>query len=84
MFYLEWLLLIGAGLMVSIGLFVWALLSGQFAEQGRARYLPLSDAAPLSAAPASSRLCSEVYVCLFIIGIWLCAMMSTLYFIFKG
>jgi hypothetical protein len=84
MFYVEWLLLTGAGLGVSIGLFVWALRTGQFAEQGRARYLPLSDAAPLPAAPVSSRLCSEVYMCLFIIGIWLCAMISTLFLIVKG
>ncbi len=84
MFYLEWLLLTGAGVGASIVLFIWALRSGQFAEQGRARYLPLSDAAPLSSAPVSSRLCAEVYMCLFIIGIWLCAMVSTVFFIFKG
>jgi cbb3-type cytochrome oxidase maturation protein len=84
MFYLEWLLLTGAGLGVSIGFFIWALRSGQFADQGRARYIPLSDAGPQSAAPAPSRLCPEVRVCLFIIGIWLCAMISTLFLLVKG
>jgi nitrogen fixation-related uncharacterized protein len=84
MYYLEWLILMGAGLTVSITLFIWALRSGQFAEQERARYLPLGEAAPGAASPAAKRMCAEVYMCLFIIGIWLCAMISTIFFILKG
>ncbi len=83
MYYLEWLILMGAGVTVSITLFIWALRSGQFAEQKRARYLPLEDAVPGAASPPAKRMCAEVYVCLCIIGIWLCAMASMLYFIFK-
>jgi cbb3-type cytochrome oxidase maturation protein len=32
-----------AGLMISLGVFFWALQAGQFNDQQRARYLPLKD-----------------------------------------
>ncbi len=37
----PWIALILGSLVAGIGLFVWACRSGQFSEQGRARYLPL-------------------------------------------
>ena len=37
----PWIFLILGSLVAGIGLFVWAYHSGQFADQGRARYLPL-------------------------------------------
>jgi cbb3-type cytochrome oxidase maturation protein len=43
MYFAGWIFLVGLGLWASIGLFIWAFRSGQFSDQGRARYLPLSD-----------------------------------------
>ena len=40
-YYLAWLLLMMVGLTASVLLFLWALQSGQFSDQTRARYLPL-------------------------------------------
>lgn len=40
-YYFSWLLLMLVGLVASVLLFLWALQSGQFSEQARARYLPL-------------------------------------------
>ncbi len=37
----PWIFLIFGSLLAGIGLFIWAYQSGQFSEQGRARYLPL-------------------------------------------
>ncbi len=42
-YYLPWVLLIAVSLWVSLAGFFWALKHGQFAEQERARYLPLRD-----------------------------------------
>ncbi len=46
MFYMLWIVLIIVTLVASIGLFIWAFRSGQFSEQGRARYLPLREGPP--------------------------------------
>ena len=43
MFFNEWFILIAVTLWFSLLAFVWALQSGQFREQKRARFLPLSD-----------------------------------------
>jgi cbb3-type cytochrome oxidase maturation protein len=43
MYYAEWIILVTISLWVSLLAFVWAVRSGQFADQGRARYLPLTD-----------------------------------------
>jgi len=37
----PWIFLILGSLLAGIGLFIWAYRSGQFSDQGRARYLPL-------------------------------------------
>lgn len=43
MYYVGWVVLILLGLGLGIGAFLWALRSGQFNEQERARFLPLWD-----------------------------------------
>ena len=78
MFYLGWIVLTGTGVLVSIGVFIWALRSGQFADQGRARYLPLCETDPLSPMATSRRLPGAVYALLFVIGIGVIAMLSPL------
>ena len=42
----PWIFLIVGSLVAGIGLFIWALHSGQFSDQGRARYLPLREIDP--------------------------------------
>lgn len=43
MFYFAWIILTAIGILASIAVFIWAIKSGQFSEQDRARYLPLAD-----------------------------------------
>jgi hypothetical protein len=57
--------------------FLWALKSGQFSDQKRARYLPLRDQLPLSRSKDPSRTTSEVYALVFVILIGLAAMATT-------
>jgi cbb3-type cytochrome oxidase maturation protein len=71
MFYLSWIALTATGILASIAVFIWALRSGQFSDQGRARYLPLSDEFPLPVVENPSRLSLEVYALLFAIGMGL-------------
>ena len=54
MFYAAWLALIAAGAGVSIAALFWALKTGQFSDQGRARYLPLTDESVLSPMETAS------------------------------
>jgi cbb3-type cytochrome oxidase maturation protein len=56
-YYVPWILLLAAGLGVSLAGFLWALAHGQFSDQERARYLPLRGEADRSfqAAPLRVR-----------------------------
>ena len=45
-FYLFFLIYVGAGILICGALFYWAVMNGQFKDQDRARYFPLSGAAP--------------------------------------
>jgi nitrogen fixation-related uncharacterized protein len=75
-FFLGWILLIAAGLLASLGVFFWALRTGQFSEQDRARFLPLSDEFPLPAVENPAKLSREVYALLFAAGIGVLAMLA--------
>jgi cbb3-type cytochrome oxidase maturation protein len=78
MFYLGWIVLTGTGVLASIGVFLWALRSGQFADQGRARYLPLCETDLLSPVTPSRRFSGAIVGLLMIIGIGLVAILSPL------
>ena len=45
-FYLFFLVYLAAGILICGALFYWAVVNGQFKDQDRARYFPLSGAAP--------------------------------------
>ncbi len=45
-FYLFFLIYVGAGILICGVLFYWAVANGQFKDQDRARYFPLSGEAP--------------------------------------
>jgi cbb3-type cytochrome oxidase maturation protein len=75
MYYLGWTILVGISLWVSLIAFVWALRSGQFADSGRARYLPLADAHPPAPAVGGNKLTLEGYV---LLGIGVLGLLSLL------
>ena len=63
-YYLPWVLLIIISLWVSLAAFFWALRSGQFSDQERARYLPLRGEDSTSCVAHPSRPTREVYALL--------------------
>jgi len=77
MFYVGWMALTASGIFVGVLVFFWALKSGQFSDQGRARYLPLRDDFPMPRTENPSRPTGEVYALLIIIAIGLAAMATT-------
>ena len=66
-YYLPWIMLIAASLLVSLGGFLWALKSGQFSDQERARYLPLRDELEPGGRRLSSRFSREIYALFFVL-----------------
>ncbi|HAA05213.1 MAG TPA: cbb3-type cytochrome oxidase assembly protein CcoS [Syntrophobacteraceae bacterium] len=76
MYYAEWIILVSISLWVSLAAFVWALRSGQFADQGRARYLPLTDEYSLAAPVKPGKRAIESYASLVIAMIGLVGIVS--------
>jgi cbb3-type cytochrome oxidase maturation protein len=76
MFLLSWFFLIAAGLLISLGFFFWALRTGQFSDQERARFLPLSDGFLMPEVENPAKLSREVYALLFAVGLGLLAMIA--------
>lgn len=60
MYFLAWMGLIAVSLALSLAALAWALRTGQFADQGRARYLALGERRP-PALEESARRPVEVY-----------------------
>ena len=52
---IAWVVLIAATLLFSLLTFFWALRSGQFSDQERARFLPLRDLPPAERAHVKRR-----------------------------
>ena len=69
MVFCSWIALVTLSLGISLFAFLWALRTGQFSDQVRARYLPLADPhnSPVPKNPA--KLPAEVYVLLGIVGV---------------
>ncbi len=84
MFYIGWISLTASGILVGILVFLWALKTGQFSDQGRARYLPLRDDFPMTRVENPSRPTGEVYALLFVIAIGLTAMAATVILTLRG
>ena len=78
MFFFAWILLILAGLMASVVILSWALRTGQFAEQERARYLPLRDRSHRLPVADPSKLSLEVYFLLFSLVLGVAGMLGTI------
>lgn len=56
MFYQFWIVYAMLGLIAAAAIFIWAVKSGQFAEQDRARFIPLRDDPILPDKPENSTL----------------------------
>ena len=70
MIFLSWIALVAISLGISLLAFLWAMRAGQFSDQGRARFLPLSDSRRSPALEEKSvGLPVEIYVLLGIAGI---------------
>lgn len=66
-----WVILVALSVWVSIAAFIWAVQSGQFADQERARFLPLAEDLPPPPAGDPAKLTREAYALLAIGGIGL-------------
>jgi len=77
MFYAAWLLLIAAGAGTSIAALFWAVKTGQFSDQTRARYLPLADEPALSPERAPRRPPAEIYALAIVITLGLISIAGT-------
>lgn len=83
-YYGGWILLVVLSIWAALIAFVWAVRSGQFSQQGRARFLPLIDAVPGQPSSQESLPSSRGgYALLFILGLgaagMLCAVILSLY-----
>ncbi len=63
-YYIPWAILIFVSLVASITLLIWAYRSGQFADQGRARYLPLGESDLRTGAKNQAHPAKEPYALL--------------------
>jgi hypothetical protein len=75
---IPWFCLMGASLAAGVLLLIWGFRSGQFAEQDRARFLPLRDEAAQAALDRPGRLTVEVYVLLGLIAAAAIGLVGTL------
>ena len=76
--YSYWISLVVISLGISLAAFFWALWSGQFSEQGRARYLPLSDAMISQPLERPPQVRVEAYVLLAIVVLGVLGMAGSL------
>ncbi len=80
MYYPYFITYMAAGLAVSLIVFLWALKSGQFKDQQRARFLPLEDEPQRSPAKYSGLNRVEVFSLLFLACAGLAASAAVLIF----
>ena len=78
MVFFSWIALVAISLGISLFAFLWAMRTGQFSDQGRARYLPLADSLRSSVPKNPARLPAEVYVLLGIAGVALAGILFSI------
>lgn len=79
-YYSGWIALVSFSLWVSVIAFLWALRTGQFSDQNRARFLPLSHEQEIpSYTPPSSRWRMEMWVLLAAGGLVFAAIAAVLF-----
>lgn len=84
MYYPYFIAYMAAGFVISLVVFFWALNSGQFKDQQRARFLPLQDLQPKPATvPRFARLQTVVLFALVSLCL-LCASAVVIFSLMKG
>ncbi len=84
-YYIPWTIFIFIGLVTSIGLLIWAYYSSQLADQGRARYLPLTGSEFRIQAENQGPSAKEPYVLLALfVGIGAVFLVTLVFVILKG
>ncbi|MDY0042532.1 MAG: cbb3-type cytochrome oxidase assembly protein CcoS [Desulforhabdus sp.] len=78
MYYSAWIVLVIISLTVSLVAFVWALYSGQFSDQSRARYIPLGSEPALPPIGKPERRALELYALIFIGILGLCGISASI------
>jgi nitrogen fixation-related uncharacterized protein len=71
-FYQFWIVYATLGLLAAAAIFIWAVKSGQFAEQDRARFIPLRDDPIFADKPENSPLNPVVVGLAVVLFIGLC------------
>lgn len=87
MYFFGWLTLVIVSLAISLLAFVWALESGQFSDQERARYLPLVDvpaAAPAGPLPQGRGIYALLVVIALGAGVIIAPILLTIYHLMEG
>jgi len=77
MYYIAWIILIAISLWFSLIGFLWAIRTGQFSDQERARYLPLVGEDPGIEVKDPSKWSREVYAVSVIMGMGLLVLLFT-------
>jgi len=78
MYFYGWIMLVSISLWVSLLAFVWALRTGQFADQGRARYLPLAGEYLPTTPDHGNKRAIESYALLAVAAIGLVGLLSAI------
>ena len=78
MIAVGWLALLAVSVWAALAGFLWALHAGQFADQGRARYLPLADDGTASALPGQRKRPWETFALLGVSALALSAIAALL------
>jgi cbb3-type cytochrome oxidase maturation protein len=78
MIYFSWIALVAISLGISLFAFLWAMRTGQFSDQGRARFLPLGDSERSPGIGNPAGLPVEIYALLGIAGIALTGILGVI------
>lgn len=72
MYYTGWISLVIISLWLSVVAFIWALWSGQFSDQTRARYLPFCDdqSLPATERPQGRKADSYALIAIAVLGLF--------------
>ncbi len=76
MYCFIWVVLVAISVLIGLAAFIWAIRTGQFSDQVRARYLALSEDVHLLPDVNPSKLTKEVYVLLVIGAVGLIVLMA--------
>jgi cbb3-type cytochrome oxidase maturation protein len=79
MYYTGWISLVIISLWLSVAAFIWALCSGQFSDQTRARYLPFSDDQSLPVIKRPPGRPAEFYALIVIVVLGLLALAAPIF-----